>query len=93
MTALPDTICPLCSDALAPELLHDHIAVEHPPLRHGTIKVIQAYHPWWSEEHGACESCWKSYRDAGRVLHQLKSSKPQTAGDIPLPAHTLKGRA
>ena len=80
MIALSETICPLCSQPFPTAQLHQHIASEHPLWRHGTIKVIQAYHPGWIEEQGACESCWKSFREAGRVLNQLKGSRPQNTG-------------
>lgn len=86
MTELPDGICPLCSQIFPQEHLHAHIGSEHPRLRHTTILVIQAYHPGWLESHGACQPCWKSYRDAGRVLDLLKSGRAQNLGVYPDPA-------
>lgn len=68
----PEGICPLCSHAVGSDLLHEHIASETPRVRERTISVIQAYHGRWLEEQGACGPCWKSYRDAGRVLSILK---------------------
>ena len=59
--------------------LYDHIGAEHAKLRENTIQVIQAYYPGWSEERGACENCWKSYRDAGRILSLLKAARPRDA--------------
>jgi hypothetical protein len=76
MISLPDSICPLCSQIYARELLHEHIASEHLRLRQTITKLIQAYHPGWVEDHGACAPCWKSYRDAGRVLNMMKSARP-----------------
>lgn len=72
---LPDKICPLCSRVFPREQLYDRINSEHPHSRRNTIKVIQAYYPAWVEDHGACELCWKSFRDAGQVLDLLKGSK------------------
>ena len=51
--------------------------VEHPRVRETTITVIQAYHAGWTTEHGACEPCWKSFRDAARILRVLKQTRPQ----------------
>lgn len=75
----PDAICPLCSQFFPRGELHDHIGSERPDLRANTTVVIQAYHPGWEVEHGACETCWKSYRDAGRMLSLLRTSRPQGA--------------
>lgn len=80
-----DAICPLCSQIHLREQLHSHIANEHPRVREQTIQVIQAYHKGWAAEHGACEPCWKSFRDAGCILSVLKQAKPQ------LPGHGWKG--
>jgi len=41
-------------------------------VREATIRVIQAYHKGWVAEHGACEPCWKSFRDAVCILNILK---------------------
>ena len=79
MIPFPESICPLCSQVFARELVHEHISLEHPRLRNRTIKVIQAYHPGWVEDHGACGACWRSYRDAGRFLYMMKSARPQNA--------------
>ncbi len=45
-----------------------------------TIQVIQAYHEGWSTEDGACEPCWRSFREAGRILHVLRQTKPKRPG-------------
>ena len=75
MSSLPDHICPLCSQVRPREQIHEHIASEHPLLRLNTIKVIHAHHPWWSPEDGACEPCWKSFRDASRALEMLRHAR------------------
>jgi hypothetical protein len=85
MISFPESICPLCSQFFARDLLHEHIASEHADLRQRTIKVIQAYHPSWVEQHGACEPCWRSYRDAGRILNIMKRAKPQNDAAIEPP--------
>ena len=72
MIMFPEGICPLCSQVVGLDLLHQHIASESARVRERTISVIQAYHEGWLEEQGACEACWKSYRDAGRVLSIIK---------------------
>lgn len=79
MISFPESICPLCSQVFPREFLQKHIASEQPHLRHRTIKVIQAYHPGWVEDHGACGPCWSSYREAGRILNQMKGASPQNA--------------
>jgi hypothetical protein len=76
-----ESICPLCSQVFPSEMLQNHIASEHPRLRHRTIKVIQAYHPGWLEEHGACGPCWRSYRDASQILNVIKCTKPHLVVD------------
>ena len=86
MNSYPESICPLCSQVFASELLYQHIASEHPRIRHSTIKVIQAYHPGWAEDHGACGPCWKSYREAGQVLSIIKGARPQNAASFWKPA-------
>jgi hypothetical protein len=78
MNSTLESICPLCSQVIPRELLRGHITSEHPRLRHSTIKVIQAYHPGWAEDHGACGPCWRSYREASRMFSQMKSAKPVT---------------
>lgn len=83
MSVLPDGICPLCSKVFPRERLQDHVAVEHPRLRQNTILVIQAYHPSWVLEHGACETCWKTYRDAGRILGMLREARSRNSA-VPL---------
>lgn len=80
MNALPEGICPLCSQVYLRERLHSHIALEHERVREKTIQVIQAYHDDWAAEHGACEPCWKSFREAARVLSLLKQTKSQWPG-------------
>jgi len=77
MKTFPEAFCPLCSQLHVQERLHSHITEEHPRVREATIKVIQAYHKGWAAEHGACEPCWKSFRDAGRILIVLKQTRPQ----------------
>ena len=79
MISFPESICSLCSQLFARELLHKHMASEAPRLRRSTIEVIRAYHPGWVEDHGACEPCWRSYRGAGQILSQMRSAKPQNA--------------
>ena len=79
MISFPEGICPLCSRVLAPELLRNHIVFEDPRMRQSTIQVIQAYHPSWVEDHGACEPCWRSYRDAVQMVAVMKSARRQTA--------------
>ncbi len=69
-----DGFCPICLRNCSPEQLHAHIRSEDPRRRQKTIEVIRAYNPGWSPEHGACESCWNSFRDAGRVLAMLKGA-------------------
>lgn len=73
----PEAICPLCSQIQDREHLRSHIQSEHARVQETTIKVIQAYHKSWVLEHGACEACWKSFRDAGRILVVLKQTRPQ----------------
>ncbi len=77
MSTLLDGICPLCSRVYRQEQLHSHIAGEQPRVRERTIEVIQAYHKDWASEHGACEPCWRGFRDASCVLSILKQTKPQ----------------
>jgi len=69
----------LCSQVFRRDLLYQHILAEHPRLRHRTIKVIQAYHPGWLEDHGACGPCWKSYREVSRMFNLMKNVRPQSA--------------
>ncbi len=69
-------ICPLCSQFHEKERLHSHIKAEHLRVQEATIRVIQAYNKGWTVEHGACEPCWKSFRDAGRILIVLKQTNP-----------------
>ena len=71
-SSFPEGICPLCSQVFALEQLREHIAAESAKERARTIQLIQAYHSSWIEEHGACEPCWKSYRDAGRMLCRMR---------------------
>ena len=78
VTELSDGICPLCSQVFPIPELHTHIGSEHPRSKRNSIIVIQAYHKGWVEAHGACEACWKSFRDAGRIMDLLKQSQPQT---------------
>ena len=80
MSTFPDGICPLCSRVYTQEQLHNHIAGERPQVRERTIQVIQAYHKEWVRQHGACEPCWRSFRDAGCVLSVLRQTKPHSAG-------------
>ncbi len=75
MTSPAGNRCPLCSEVFPAEQLHAHILSEHPRLRHSTIQVIQAYHPAWREDQGACGPCWRSYREAGRILSVLREGK------------------
>ncbi len=75
MISIPDSICPLCSHVVPREELHNHMDAEPARLRENTVRVIQAYHPGWAAEHGACRPCWKSYRDAGQILKKLSQSR------------------
>jgi hypothetical protein len=77
MILLTESICPLCSQVFPTAQLHEHIISEHPQVRKQTINVIQAYHPGWAAEHGACEPCWRSFRSASSIIQMLQSSKPQ----------------
>ena len=79
MILFPEGICPLCSQVVGLELLHRHIAHELAATRRRTVQVIRAYHPSWLEEQGACEACWKSYRDAGRILSIMKEGHVHSA--------------
>ena len=79
MISLPESICALCSNVFPRQKVDEQIASEHPHLRQSTIKVIQAYHPSWTEEQSVCAPCWSSYRDAGRILNIMKSTRPQNA--------------
>ncbi len=79
ITPFPGSTCPLCLQLCPRESLHRHIAAEHPRLRHSTIRVIQAYHPGWEEEYGACEACWRSYRQASRMFNLMRSARRQVA--------------
>ena len=79
MNSPPEGICPLCSRVFACQLLHKHIASEYPRVRQSTIEVIQARHPGWVEDDGACEPCWRLYRDTARILDQMKSAKSQNS--------------
>jgi len=80
MTSFTENHCPLCSEVFPSEQLHAHIASEHPLLRRSTIQVIRAYHPGWLEEQGACGPCWRSYREAGRILNVLREAKRRDGG-------------
>ncbi len=80
MSSFPEAICPLCSQIFPHEKLYAHITSEHPHLRHNTIRTIQAYYPGWLEDHGACEACWKSFRNASQILSVLRSARPHNAG-------------
>ena len=80
MNTFPEGICPLCSQVYLREHLHAHIAREHERVREKTIQVIRGYHEDWVAEHGACEPCWKSFREAARVLSLLKQTKRQRPG-------------
>ncbi len=77
-----DAVCPLCSQICTKEHLHSHIHSEQPRVRQRTIAVIRGHHAWWSIEHGACEPCWKSFREAGRALTLLRQMKPQRPGHV-----------
>ncbi len=77
MNECSEAICPLCSRFHAQERLHAHIKEEHPRVREATVRLIQAYHKGWAAENGACEPCWKSFRDAGRTLSVLKQARAQ----------------
>ena len=72
MIWFPEGVCPLCSQVVTVEGLHEPIASESAKVRERTVAVIQAFHEGWLEEHGACGPCWRSYRDAGRVLSIMK---------------------
>ncbi len=81
MSSLAENICPFCVKSFPREQLHAHIYAEDPRVRYNTLQVIRAYHPDWVEVAGACEPCWKSFRDAGRILHALRTAKQHRAGD------------
>jgi hypothetical protein len=51
--------------------------------------VIQAYYPGWITDHGACEKCWRSHRDAGRMLDLMKQARPQTSRGLRKRAHEV----
>ena len=72
---LPNRNCPLCSRVFPQDQLFDHINSEHPYSRRNTIKVIQAYHSSWVEAQGACEHCWKYFRDAAQAIDRLKAGR------------------
>ncbi len=80
MSSLAENVCPFCVKSFPHEQLHNHIYAEHPRVRYNTRQVIRAYHPGWVEAAGACEPCWKSFRDAGRILDALRTAKQQKAG-------------
>ena len=77
ISAFPDAICPLCSQVYPRGGLQTHIAAEHARVREKTIEFIQAHCEGWLSEHGACEACWKSFRDASCRLSVMKLTKPQ----------------
>jgi hypothetical protein len=79
MSSLPNALCPLCSQVFAKEELYQHIISEHPRLRHGTIQVIQAYHPSWVQEQGACRRCWRNYSNASQQVELMKIDKQLNA--------------
>ena len=81
MNSTPLSACPICSRVLPHDQLYDHMALESPQARQNTIRVIQGHHADWLAEQGVCEPCWKSFRDAGRVLHMLKAAHKPTAVD------------
>ncbi len=80
MNTFPEGICPLCSQVYLRTRLYLHIATEHERVRKRTIHVIKAYHHGWKAEDGACEPCWKSFREAGCTLNLLKQVKPKRQG-------------
>ncbi len=73
-------VCPLCSRVLPRDRLCSHIAAEHERVREKTIRIIRAYHEDWSVDEGACEPCWKSFREAGQILNLLRQTKPKRPG-------------
>ncbi len=80
MNTYSEGICPLCSQVCLRERLHSHIAEEQARMRERTIQVIQGYHAGWSVEDGACVPCWRSFREAGRILSLLKQTKSKGQG-------------
>ncbi len=76
MDSIPEAICPLCSEVFPREDLYEALTAEAPRQREKTIRVIQTYHPGWVPDDGACPSCWKSHRDAGRILGKIQRSRP-----------------
>ena len=93
MTVVPEAICPLCSQVRSRAELHESILAEDPRVRRRTIQVIQSYHPGWAEDDGACESCWRSYRDASRILDVMKSTKAPDATGSGKPLRARVGSA
>ncbi len=88
MISFADSICPLCSQVVPREDLYDHISAEPARVRLNTVRVIQAYHPGWVADQGACKPCWASYRDAGQILKKLSHSRHQN--DFPAREHALE---
>lgn len=83
MKTLVQSFCPLCLKDCPRAALPDHINSEREAIRQATIGVIQFSHPAWVAKDGACERCWKSYRDVSRVLNFFKEFRDRnvrTAG-------------
>ncbi len=70
-----ESVCPLCSQVCLREQLYSHITCECERTREQTVQIIQAHHKGWTDEHGACEPCWKSFREAARILSLLKQAR------------------
>ena len=79
MSVISEGICPLCARVRPRAELDESILAEEPRVGRRTIQVIQSYHPGWVEHQGACESCWRSYRDAGRILKVIESTRARDA--------------
>ena len=57
---MADTICPLCSEAVADESLILHMEVDE-----WLLQLVLKDHPEWKQSDGACKRCWG-------VIDQLK---------------------
>ncbi len=68
--------CPVCERSVSHRELFLHFDQAHSYAVAKAIAVIKAFHPGWSEDDGVCQQCWRSYGEAGRVLHSLRSPRP-----------------
>jgi len=81
MTPTSDEKCPLCGRPFPRQKLHGHICSESPRMRHRTVQVIQGHYPDWTMDHGSCETCWRSFRNAAQVMVVLQNAKRGNAAD------------